>query len=189
MILLIDNYDSFTYNVYQCLAMLGAEVEVLRNDELTVEEVHARAPSGIVISPGPGNPSQAGVSCDVVRTVGQEVPTLGVCLGHQCIGTAFGGRVGLAPQLMHGKTSPIYHQEAGVLAGLPSPFDAVRYHSLAVERDSLPACLEVTAESADGTIMGMRHRDYPIEGVQFHPESVLTAQGPSLLKNFLKRCV
>lgn len=188
MILLIDNYDSFTYNLYQLLSVLGADVQVVRNDALTVDDVAALDPDGIVISPGPGDPTEAGVSCEVIRRFGGQTPILGVCLGHQCLGAAFGGVVVRAPDLMHGKTSQVYHRGEGVFAGLPNPFEAVRYHSLAVEPESVPPVLEVTAETADGTIMGLRHREFDIEGVQFHPESVLTREGPALLRNFLTRC-
>lgn len=186
MILLIDNYDSFTYNLYQLLAVLGAQVEVRRNDVITPEEITDLAPDAIVISPGPGTPADAGVSCDVLRRA--EAPVLGVCLGLQCVAAAFGGRIVRAPVLMHGKTSLVHHHGDGIFAGLPDPFEAVRYHSLAVERATLPDCLEVTAETDDGTIMGLRHRERPIEAVQFHPESVLTREGGRLLENFLARC-
>ncbi len=186
MLLLIDNYDSFTYNLYQYLAELGAEVLVRRHDEITPEEAAALGPDRIVISPGPGTPPEAGVSNAIVERLGPFVPTLGVCLGHQCIGHVFGGRVGRAPEPVHGKTAAIYHQSAGALRGLPSPFTATRYHSLIVERSSLPEALEVTAETADGLIMGLRHRVYPIEGVQFHPESVLTSCGKDVLRHFLE---
>jgi anthranilate synthase/aminodeoxychorismate synthase-like glutamine amidotransferase len=188
MILLIDNYDSFTYNLFQELSAQGAEVEVRRNDTISPQEVQLLKPSGIVISPGPGDPDDAGVSCALLRDCADRVPALGVCLGHQCIGAAFGGRVVAARELLHGKTSLVYHQGEGVFAGLPSPFEAVRYHSLAVERASLPSCLKVTAQTADGTIMGLRHRRLDVEGVQFHPESVLTKDGPRLLRNFLLHC-
>jgi anthranilate synthase/aminodeoxychorismate synthase-like glutamine amidotransferase len=188
VILLIDNYDSFTYNLYQVLSVLDVDVQVKRNDEITVDDIRVLRPAGIVISPGPGNPSEAGVSCDIMRELGPTTPTLGVCLGHQCIASAFGGNVIGAPVLMHGKTSQVFHTQAGVLANLPSPFQAVRYHSLAVDEPSLPASLEVTARSEDGTIMALRHREYPIEGVQFHPESVLTLDGPQLLGNFVDMC-
>ncbi|HWP29339.1 MAG TPA: aminodeoxychorismate/anthranilate synthase component II [Chloroflexota bacterium] len=185
MLLLIDNYDSFTYNLYQYLAALGVDVLVRRNDALTLEEIAALAPERIVISPGPGTPTTAGVSLAVVRELGARVPILGVCLGHQCIGEAYGGQVVRAPELRHGKTSAIYHDGRGVLRGLPSPFEAVRYHSLVVAREGLPDCLEVSAWTADGLIMGLRHREYPVEGVQFHPESVLTEGGLQLLANFV----
>ena len=187
MILLVDNYDSFTYNLYQALSQLGACVQVRRNDTICVDEVRALRPGGIVISPGPGDPTEAGVCCDLIRQLGPQIPVLGVCLGHQCIGAAFGGRVVGATQLMHGKTSLVYHQGTGVFGDLPSPFEAVRYHSLVIDRESLPSCLAVTAQTADGTIMGIRHRKLAIEGVQFHPESVLTLEGPRLLQNFLER--
>jgi anthranilate synthase/aminodeoxychorismate synthase-like glutamine amidotransferase len=188
VILLVDNYDSFTYNLFQLLSVLGAEVEVRRNDQITIPEIRKMKPRGVVVSPGPGYPSDAGISCDIFREIGKETPVLGVCLGHQCIGAAFGGRVERAPILMHGKTSDVYHRGGGVFRDVPSPFSAVRYHSLAVARDSVPACLEITAQAADGVIMGLRHRELPIEGVQFHPESVLTLEGPSLLQNFLEGC-
>jgi anthranilate synthase/aminodeoxychorismate synthase-like glutamine amidotransferase len=186
MLLLIDNYDSFTYNLYQYLAELGADVLVRRNDEITPEEAAALGPDRIVISPGPGTPHEAGASDAMIERLGPSVPTLGVCLGHQCIGQVFGGRVVRAPEPVHGKTAAIHHRGVGVLRGLPAPFTATRYHSLIVERASLPAALEVTAETADGLIMGLRHRVYPIEGVQFHPESVLTTAGKDLLRNFLR---
>lgn len=185
MILLVDNYDSFTWNLYQYLSELGVEVVTRRNDEITVAQAEALAPERIVISPGPCTPREAGVSNDLIRALGPRVPTLGVCLGHQCIGEVFGGRVLRAPEPVHGKTSLIHHGGAGVLAGLPQPFEAIRYHSLIVERATLPTELEITAETADGLIMGLRHRDYPIHGVQFHPESIMTAAGKDLLRNFL----
>ena len=185
-VLLVDNYDSFTYNLVQELGELGADPVVYRNDAIDVEGIRALAPRAIVISPGPGRPEDGGISVGVVRQLAGEVPMLGVCLGHQCIGQAFGARVVPAPELMHGKTSAIFHQDAGVLAGLPNPFEATRYHSLVVERASLPAELEVTAETADGTVMGLRHRELPVQGVQFHPESILTSEGPQLLRNFLE---
>lgn len=185
MILLIDNYDSFTYNLYQFLCELGATVQVVRNDRITLDEVEQLAPDQIVISPGPCTPAEAGVSVDLIRRFGSQIPILGVCLGHQSIGEAYGGRVIRAPKVMHGKTAPIFHQGQGVLAGLPSPFTATRYHSLIVERDSLPDCLEITAESEDGLIMAVRHRHDPVEGVQFHPESILTEHGHDLLKTFM----
>lgn len=186
MILLIDNYDSFTYNLFQYLAELGAEVEVRRNDKLTVTDVDRLAPQAIVISPGPCTPREAGVSVEVIRHAAGHVPILGVCLGHQAVGAAFGATIGPAPTIMHGKLSPIHHDGRGVYAGLPQDFVATRYHSLIVERGTLPDCLEVTAESPEGVIMGVRHRDYAIEGVQFHPESILTEHGRELLRNFLK---
>ncbi|HEX9038281.1 MAG TPA: aminodeoxychorismate/anthranilate synthase component II [Ktedonobacterales bacterium] len=185
MILLLDNYDSFTWNLYQYLAELGAEVEVRRNDEISVAQAERLAPAGIVISPGPCTPRDAGVSNDLIRALGARIPTLGVCLGHQCIGDVFGGRIVRAPEPVHGKTSLIHHHGAGVLAGLPQPFEAIRYHSLIVERVTLPDALEITAETADGLIMGLSHRDYPIHGVQFHPESIMTGVGKDLLRNFL----
>ncbi len=185
MILLIDNYDSFTYNLYQYLSELGARVEVARNDEVTVEEVEALRPEKVVISPGPCTPREAGISLEVVRRLGPRVPILGVCLGHQCIGEAFGGRVVRADELYHGKTSLIYHDGRGVFRGVPNPFRAIRYHSLVVAPDGLPACLEVTARTERGLIMGLRHRQFPVEGVQFHPESVMTEYGKAILKNFL----
>jgi len=188
-VLVIDNYDSFTYNLVQELAELGAEPTVARNDAWTLEQVRDFAPDGIVISPGPGSPENArdiGISNDVIRELGPQIPLLGVCLGHQCIGYVFGARVVRAPELLHGKTSQIYHRGEGVLDGLPIPFEATRYHSLIVERASLPHELKVTAETHDEIVMAVRHREYPIEGVQFHPESVLTTEGMRLLRNFLK---
>lgn len=184
-VLLIDNYDSFTYNLYQYLCELGAEVEVVRNDQITVAEVAARHPDRIVISPGPCTPAEAGISVDVIRELGSQIPILGVCLGHQAIGAAYGGVVVRAPLVMHGKLSSIYHNGQGVFAGLPSPFRATRYHSLIVRRDDLPADLEVTAWTDDGLIMGLRHRSWPVEGVQFHPESIMTEGGKQMLANFL----
>lgn len=185
MLLLLDNYDSFTYNLYQYLCELGAEVVVRRNDQTTLEEIRALAPASIVISPGPCTPNEAGICNEVIQMFGPDIPLLGVCLGHQCIGQVYGGRVIRAPIPMHGKLSRITHQGVGVLAGLPQPFDAVRYHSLIVERATLPADLEITAETDDGLIMALRHRHYPVEGVQFHPESMLTRPGKDLLRNFL----
>lgn len=187
MLLLLDNYDSFTYNLYQYLCELGQEVEVVRNDRISVSEIEAMAPDGIVISPGPSRPENAGISCEVVRSFGPKLPILGVCLGHQCIGHTYGGRVARAGEVMHGKSSLIYHKGAGVLAGLPSPFEAIRYHSLAVMPDSVPDCLELTAWTEDGVVMGLRHRRYSVEGVQFHPESIMTGAGKDVLRNFLKR--
>jgi anthranilate synthase component II len=188
MILLLDNYDSFTFNLYQALSELGAEVLVRRNDMVTVAEVEELTPmlEGIVISPGPCTPREAGISVPLVRRLAGTVPILGVCLGHQAIGEAFGGRITRAPRLMHGKVSMIAHDGAGVFAGLPNPFQATRYHSLIVERSTLPSQLEITAE-ADGLVMGLRHRTLPVEGVQFHPESILTPSGNDLLANFLGR--
>ncbi len=186
MTLLIDNYDSFTYNLYQYLAYLGETVEVYRNDKLTVAEVEQMQPERIVISPGPGRPADAGISCKLIEQMAGRVPILGVCLGHQAIAEVFGGTVGPASRLMHGKTSLIHHDGDGIYAGLPDPFEAVRYHSLIVEPDTVPECLEVVARTDQGEIMGIRHREYLIEGVQFHPESILTAVGLDLLKNFLR---
>ena len=185
MLLVIDNYDSFTYNLVQYLGELGATVTVLRNDEAKPDAIDRIAPKGIVISPGPCTPREAGESCNVIRRYHQTVPIFGVCLGHQCIGHELGGNVIRAPHLMHGKTSQIQHSGDGVFKGLPSPFTATRYHSLIVEEKSLPADLKITARSEDGLIMGLRHREYPLFGVQFHPESILTNQGKSILKNFL----
>jgi len=185
MLLMIDNYDSFTWNLVQYFGELGEEVRTVRNDAITLDEVAALAPARIVISPGPCTPAEAGVSLPLIRRFAGRIPILGVCLGHQAIGAAFGGRVVRAKQVMHGKTSPIHHNGAGVFRGLPDPFTAIRYHSLAVERESLPGCLEVTAWTDDGEIMGLRHRDLAVEGVQFHPESILTEHGHALLANFL----
>ncbi len=185
MLLLIDNYDSFTYNLYQYLAEMGAEVRVRRNDQVTLDEIEAMRPDQIVISPGPCTPKEAGLSCQVIETFGPRIPLLGVCLGHQAIGHVFGGRVVRAPEPRHGKTSLIYHQGQGILRDLPDPFEANRYHSLIVERDTFPAELEITAETEDGLIMALRHRTYPVEGVQFHPESIMTPTGKELLRNFL----
>ncbi len=185
MVLMIDNYDSFTFNLVQYLGELGAAVRVVRNDEMTVDEVERLQPERIVVSPGPCSPNEAGISLEAIRRLGGRVPILGVCLGHQAIGQAFGGRVVRAQSLMHGKTSPIRHAGAGVFRGLPDPFTATRYHSLAVERASLPDCLEVTAWTEDGEIMGLAHRTLAVEGVQFHPESILTEHGHALLRNFL----
>ena len=185
MILLIDNYDSFTYNLYQYLCELGAKVEVARNDKITLDEIERMSPEKIVISPGPCTPAEAGISNDVLRRFGAETPTLGVCLGHQCVGYAFGGTVGGAGEIMHGKMSLIHHNGEGVFSGLPNPFEAIRYHSLAIYRNDLPDELEVTAWTDKGLIMGVRHREHPIEGIQFHPESIMTKVGKDLLKNFL----
>jgi anthranilate synthase/aminodeoxychorismate synthase-like glutamine amidotransferase len=186
MILVIDNYDSFTYNLVQYLGELGATLKVVRNDEVDVDGIAALAPERIVISPGPGTPDQAGVSIETIQRLGPTTPILGVCLGHQAIGRAFGGRVDRAPRQMHGKTSEINHDDRGVFRGLSNPFVATRYHSLVIIRDTVPAELEVSAWSDDGEIMGVRHRRYPIEGVQFHPESILTVEGKTLLRNFLE---
>jgi anthranilate synthase component 2 len=185
MLLMIDNYDSFTYNLVQYLGELGQQVKVVRNDELTVEEIERLAPERIVLSPGPCTPNEAGVSLDVIRRFAGKVPLLGVCLGHQAIGQAFGGRIVHAKTLMHGKVSSIHHAGKGVFAGLPSPYNATRYHSLAIERATCPPELEVTAWTDDGEIMGVRHRALAVEGVQFHPESILTEHGHELLRNFL----
>jgi anthranilate synthase/aminodeoxychorismate synthase-like glutamine amidotransferase len=189
MLLLLDNYDSFTYNLYQYLSELGAEIEVRRNDQVSLDEIEVMQPDFIVISPGPCTPNEAGLSCQIIETFGPRIPLLGVCLGLQAIGQVYGGRVIRAPEPMHGKTSLMYHQGQGVLRNLPQPFEAIRYHSLIVERSTLPDELEITAETADGLIMGLRHRVYPVEGVQFHPESIMTSVGKDLLRNFLtSRC-
>jgi anthranilate synthase/aminodeoxychorismate synthase-like glutamine amidotransferase len=188
-VLVIDNYDSFVYNLVQYLGELGAEPLVHRHDELSLAELEALEPDAVLISPGPGTPDDAGVSNDVITTFAGRVPVLGVCLGHQCIGQVYGGTVVRAPQVMHGKTSLISHTDAGVFDGLPNPLEATRYHSLVVDRDSIPACLEITAETGDGVVMGLRHRDLAVEGVQFHPESILTAGGHDLLRNFLGQAV
>ena len=187
MLLMIDNYDSFTYNIVQYFGELGEDVRTFRNDEITIEEIEALNPDRICISPGPKAPAQAGISVEVLTHFAGKTPILGVCLGHQAIGEAFGGKVIRAKQVMHGKTSAIAHTGVGVFAGLPSPFTVIRYHSLAIERASLPSCLEVTAWTDDGEIMGVRHKDFDIEGVQFHPESILSEHGHALLKNFLVR--
>jgi anthranilate synthase component II len=186
MLLMIDNYDSFTYNLVQYLGELGEDVKVVRNDELTVDEIEALAPERIVLSPGPCTPNEAGVSLELVARFAGRVPILGVCLGHQAIGQAFGGKIVHAKTLMHGKVSSIHHRGVGVFRDLPTPYDATRYHSLAIERESCPGVLEVTAWTEDGEIMGVRHRTLPVEGVQFHPESILTQHGHALLSNFLK---
>ncbi len=193
MILVIDNYDSFTYNLVQYLGELGQtlsvarEIEVFRNDQITLEEIKAKKPSGIVISPGPGTPDSAGVSLKIIEQLGPQIPILGVCLGHQSIGQVYGGKVVRALELMHGKTSPVRHNNTGIFAGLADPLTATRYHSLIIDRETCPDVLEITAWVDNGTIMGVRHRDYPhIQGVQFHPESVLTESGKDLLRNFLK---
>jgi anthranilate synthase/aminodeoxychorismate synthase-like glutamine amidotransferase len=185
MLLLIDNYDSFTYNLYQYLEELGAHVEVRRNDQVTLEEIEALQPEQIVVSPGPCTPNEAGLSCQIIEHFGPRIPLLGVCLGHQSLGQVYGGRVVRAPEPMHGKTSLMYHQGMGVFHDLPQPFEANRYHSLIVERETLPEVLEITAETSDGLIMGLRHRVYPVQGVQFHPESIMTPVGKDLLRNFL----
>ncbi|WP_334075518.1 MULTISPECIES: aminodeoxychorismate/anthranilate synthase component II [Paenibacillus] len=187
MILVIDNYDSFTYNLVQYLGELGGEVVVRRNDEIDLEGIQQLNPDHILLSPGPCTPNEAGITLDVIDRFKREIPIFGVCLGHQAIGQAFGGKVIRAERLMHGKTSPIHHQGTSVFAGLPSPFTATRYHSLIVERESLPDCLEITAETAEGEIMGLRHKQYAVEGVQFHPESIITDHGHQMLRNFLSR--
>jgi anthranilate synthase/aminodeoxychorismate synthase-like glutamine amidotransferase len=185
VLLVIDNYDSFTYNLVQYFGELGMVPLVKRNDEITLDEIRALSPSHICVSPGPCTPNEAGISCDVIREFGPRLPTLGVCLGHQSIGQVYGGEVVRADRLMHGKTSPIHHGGTGVFAGLPDPFQATRYHSLLVRRASLPDCLQITAETAEGEIMGLAHKDHPVHGVQFHPESILTPEGKNILRNFL----
>ena len=186
MLLLIDNYDSFTYNLFQYLSELGQEVWVVRNDQVSLDEIEARSPQRIVISPGPGTPEQGGISNDVIRHFGSRLPILGVCLGHQCVGYSYGARVDRASEIKHGKSSLIHHDGKELFSGLPNPFPAIRYHSLAVMRDDLPDCLEISAWTENGTIMGLRHRQFPVEGVQFHPESILTEAGKGLLRNFLQ---
>ncbi len=186
MILVIDNYDSFTYNIVQELGELGAELTVYRNDKITVDEIRALKPDRIVISPGPGYPRDAGVSLELIRELGPEVPLLGVCLGHQAIGEAYGGVVAHAPELMHGKTSMIYHRGDAIFGDIPDPFEATRYHSLIVEEESLPDCLMITARAASGEIMGLRHKQHPVIGLQFHPESILTTYGMQMLGNFMQ---
>jgi len=185
MILVLDNYDSFTYNLVQYFGELGAELIVRRNDRTTIEEIEQLHPEKICISPGPGTPDEAGISNELIRHFGSRIPVLGVCLGHQCIGQVYGGEVVRADRLMHGKTSPILHEGDGVFFGLPIPFEATRYHSLIVRRETLPAVLEVVAETSEREIMGLRHRQYPVHGVQFHPESIMTSEGKKLLANFL----
>lgn len=186
MILIIDNYDSFTYNLFHYLGELGEFCEVYRNDMIDLRIIEEKRPKGLVISPGPRTPKEAGISLSAILHMAGKIPILGVCLGHQCIGLAFGGRIIRAKLLMHGKTSLIYHDGKTIYKGLPNPFEAIRYHSLVVERESLPRCLEITAETEDGEIMGIRHKNFPIEGVQFHPESIMTEGGKLLLKNFLE---
>ena len=186
MLLMLDNYDSFTYNLVQYLGELGQDVRVFRNDEITVEEVAELKPRHIVISPGPCTPNEAGISVPLIHEFAGKIPILGVCLGHQSIGQAFGGKIVHAKQLMHGKTSSVFHNDVGVFKGLPNPFTATRYHSLVIERETCPDCLEITAWTEDGEIMGVRHKTLPVEGVQFHPESILTEHGHELLNNFLK---
>jgi len=187
MLLLLDNYDSFTYNLFQYLSELGEQVVVVRNNKTTVEEIERMKPHCIVISPGPSTPLVAGISNDVIRYFGPKLPILGVCLGHQCIGYSYGAPVVQAREIMHGKASLIYHDNQGIFAGLPTPFSAIRYHSLVVQRDKLPDCLEITAWTSDGIIMGLRHRQHLVQGVQFHPESFMTESGKELLKNFLQK--
>lgn len=186
MLLVIDNYDSFTYNLVQYLGEMGVALKVVRNDEVTLEQIEDWQPERLLISPGPCSPREAGLSCEVIRRLGRRIPTLGVCLGHQCIGQVFGARVVVNYRMMHGKTSMIHHDGRDLFAGLPNPFRATRYHSLVIEPASLPECLEVTARSEEGEIMGVRHRELPIWGVQFHPESILTEYGRELLENFLR---
>jgi len=186
MLLMIDNYDSFTYNIVQYFRELGAEVEVYRNDKITVDEIEKKAPRRLVVSPGPCSPLEAGISVEAIRRLAGKIPILGVCLGHQSIGQAFGGKIVRAASLLHGKTSPIHHDNQGLFAGLANPFDATRYHSLIVERETLPDCLRLTAWTAEGEIMGLEHRELPVWGVQFHPESILTLEGKKLLGNFLE---
>ena len=186
MLLVIDNYDSFTYNLVQYFGELGAEIVVRRNDEITIPEIETLSPERIVVSPGPCTPTEAGISCETIRHFGGKVPVLGVCLGHQSIGQVYGGEVVRADRLMHGKTSPIHHEGENVFAGLPRPFEATRYHSLLVKRDTLPDCLKITAWTDEGEIMGLAHKELPVYGVQFHPESIATSEGKNLLRNFLQ---
>jgi anthranilate synthase/aminodeoxychorismate synthase-like glutamine amidotransferase len=186
MLLILDNYDSFTYNLVQYFGELGVEMKIFRNDVITVDDVKKLAPEKICISPGPRTPNEAGISLELIRQLGPTTPILGVCLGHQSIGQVYGGEVVRADRLMHGKTSPIYHNGSSVFAGLPNPFEATRYHSLIVKRETLPDCLEITAWTAENEIMGLRHKDYPVHGVQFHPESILTENGKQMLETFLK---
>lgn len=186
MILVIDNYDSFTFNLVQYLGEMGAEIQVYRNDKISCDEIAKLNPQHIVISPGPCTPNEAGISLEVINTFAGKIPILGVCLGHQSLGQVFGGKVILAPNLMHGKTSQIYHDGKTIFEGVPNPFTATRYHSLIVERESLPECLEISAETEEGIIMGLRHKEFLVEGVQFHPESILTDQGKNILRNFLR---
>ena len=185
MLLVIDNYDSFTYNLVQYLGEMGADLQVHRNDQISVEQIRALRPERILISPGPCSPREAGLSNEIIRTFGPQIPLFGVCLGHQCIGHTFGGNVLVNYRMMHGKTSPIRHNGRDLFAGMPNPFHATRYHSLVIQRETLPACLEITAETDEGEIMGVRHKEFPIWGVQFHPESILTENGRTLVKNFL----
>ncbi len=186
MLLIIDNYDSFTYNLYQYLGELGANMKVFRNDKITVEEIAELKPEKLLISPGPCTPDKAGISCEAIKFFAGKIPVLGVCLGHQCVGQVFGGKIIRARRLMHGKTSPIHHDNKGVFAGLPNPFEATRYHSLIIEKESCPDCLQITAHADDDEIMGVRHKELPVFGVQFHPESILTTHGKNLLNNFLE---
>jgi len=186
-VLLVDNYDSFTFNLYQYLCELGTEVEVHRNDRITLDEIDEMEPDKIVLSPGPCSPSEAGISVDVVKRFGERIPLLGVCLGHQCIGEAYGGVVDRADEIVHGKTSMIQHENIGVFFGLPNPLEAIRYHSLVVVRDTIPDSLQITATTGSGLVMGVRHREFPVEGIQFHPESIFTPSGKDLLRNFLDR--
>jgi anthranilate synthase/aminodeoxychorismate synthase-like glutamine amidotransferase len=186
MILVIDNYDSFTYNIVQQMGEMGADLHIVRNDQLTLEDVRALAPSHILISPGPGTPEDGGISLDIIRELGATTPILGVCLGHQCIGQAYGGIVHRAGRLMHGKTSLVYHKHHPIFTGIPSPFEATRYHSLIVEEETMPEALEVIAFTEEGEIMALRHKEHPVIGVQFHPESILTTYGPRILKNFME---
>ena len=188
MILMIDNYDSFTYNLVQYFGELGADLNVYRNDKITLKQISALRPNQVVISPGPGRPEDAGISVDLIKEFSGKIPILGVCLGHQCLGYAFGGRIIRAKKLMHGKTSKIRHNHKDLFKGVSDPFEATRYHSLVIERASLPKCLEVTARTSDGEIMGVRHRALPLWGIQFHPESILTVEGKKILKNFMERC-
>jgi anthranilate synthase/aminodeoxychorismate synthase-like glutamine amidotransferase len=187
MLLLIDNYDSFTYNLFQYLGELGEEVWVTRNDEVSLDEIAEKSPQHIVISPGPGTPQQAGISNDIIHKFGDSIPILGVCLGHQCVGYNYGAKVNRASEIKHGKSSLIYHDGKGLFQGLPNPFPAIRYHSLVVMPDDLPDCLVLSAWTNEGIVMGLRHRQFPVEGVQFHPESIMTEVGKDLLKNFLKQ--
>jgi anthranilate synthase component 2 len=189
MILMIDNYDSFTYNVYQYVASLGYEAEVVRNDKITLDEIEAKRYTAIIISPGPGTPDDAGISKEVIARFAGQLPILGICLGHQAIGEVFGSKVVRAPKPIHGKVSEVYHKEAGIYQGLSQPFTAGRYHSLLVQEKEMPDCLEITARTEDGLIMGLRHKEYSVEGVQFHPESVLTPEGMKLLENFLRSTI
>ena len=186
MLMLIDNYDSFTYNLYQYLSELGENVQVVRNDKTSIDEIEKAAPERLVISPGPSTPLNAGISNDVIKHFGSRIPLLGVCLGHQCIGYSYGGEYGQAKKIMHGKSSLIYHENKGVFKGLPNPFSAIRYHSLVVKKESLPDCFEITARTDDDEIMGLMHKEHPVEGIQFHPESFMTEAGKDILKNFLK---